>query len=516
MKKNRSALPLVLLILDGWGINRQKVGNAILLAKTPNLDKLMATSHVGQLQASGLAVGLPAGQAGNSEAGHLNIGAGRIVESDALRINRDIKNGTFFKHSAFISAVNHVRKNHSALHVMALLSGPNSPHVDFNHLLAFAKFLKQQKITRPIFWHIITDGRDAGQFEAVKFLETWQAKTAGLGQVATVMGRFYAMDRKKYWARTKLAYQAMVMGRGKKASTANQAITQAYQKGQSDEFISPTVIVKNNHPVGMIDNDDAIVFLNLRSDRARQLAKPFVQPHFEKKGGFSRGRILKNTAFVALTDFGPDLDSIITAYPSLILKNTLPAALSDLRQLYIAESEKYAHVTYFINGGYAQPIDGEKRLRVASPRAKNYNLEPAMAAEKISQSIVRFLRNKKYDVMVANFANADMVGHTGDLPAAIAAVTKVDEEIGKIFTAVKKVAGTLVITADHGTAEEMIDRGSKLSRNSHTTNPVPFIIAGRGWSAKKIKNGILANIAPTILDIVGKPCPPEMTKKSLL
>ena len=505
--------PAVLLILDGWGVSRKKIGNAIATADTPVFNHLLKTYPSTTLGASGRDVGLPAKQAGNSEAGHLNIGAGRIVESDAVRIDRDIANGTFFKQAAFFEAIRHVRKQHSSLHVMALLSGDQSPHASLHHLTAFLKLARQEKV-KEVFLHLFTDGRDAPPFGAIEFLHALQRQLKNGERIASIMGRFYAMDRKKNWARTAVAYDAMVLGRGCRVTDPESAILAAYNRQETDEFIEPSVICQHGKPCGVIGDNDAVVFLNLRSDRARQLAKPFVQPHFERLGGFRRKKVLKNLRFVALTDFGPDLDSVITAYPSLTITNTLPVVMGHYRQLYVAESEKYAHVTYFINGGYDAPVAGEQRLRIPSPNVKNYRLRPAMAAPQITTAILNSLQKSRRDMIVANYSNADMLGHTGDFAAAVTAVEVIDHCLGEVYKAVKRHHGLLMITADHGTADEMLDAPSGAIITQHSTNPVPLVAIGSRHHTLT-SGGVLANVAPTLLDMIGVPLPKDMTHHSL-
>lgn len=360
-----------------------------------------------------------------------------------------------------------------------MICDASSPHSDMDHLLSLLS-LFVNKTKQKIYLHLFTDGRDSPRFAALKILNHYQKVfNSPRVQVASIMGRFYAMDRKKSWDRTKMAYEAITMGHGKVARTAEDAVSQAYNRGESDEFILPTVIVdEQNKPVGAIGDDDAVVFFNLRSDRARQLSKAFVQPNFEQKnpGSFSRPAFIKNLLFVALTDFGPDLDSILTAFPSIDLQGTLVSAMSDYRQLYIAESEKYAHVTYFFNGGYDRVLVGEKRVNIPSPSVATYDQKPAMSAREITKYVVKAINKKEYDFIVLNFANLDMVGHTGNLHAAIKAVAVVDECLGAIVKAVLKKKGTAVITADHGNIEDMINLKTGEVETEHSCNKVPLIV----------------------------------------
>ena len=506
---------MVLLILDGWGIAPPNRGNAISLAEPENFIKFWNKYPHTMLEASGKSVGLPQMQSGNSEAGHMNIGAGRIVLQDSVIISRSINEGTFFKNAAFLEAIKHVRKNNSSMHLMGLLTSRQSAHADPDHLLALLTFLRLQKIDK-VFLHLFTDGRDSPQYEAIKLLR--RLKTAFLNgeAVTSVIGRFYAMDRKKDWARTEAAYDCMTLGSKHTATHSDDAIMHSYNMGVTDEYILPTTIVDNDKkPIGLISDNDSVIFFNLRSDRARQMAKPFVQTKFEELGGFKRKKILKNLFFVAMTDFGPDLDSIATAYPSVDYKETLPVALKDYKQLYISETEKYAHVTYFINGGFADPVAGEQRIRIPSPNVKNYAETPEMSGVKLTNKIISSL--DKYNFILANFPNPDMIGHTGDLVAGIKAVKYVDQFIGKIVLEVLKRNGTVVITADHGNIEKMIDLETGEIFTEHTSNPVPFILIRKKYNKIFLKKkGILGDIAPTVLDLQNIKKPSLMRGKSLI
>ncbi|MBP9802236.1 2,3-bisphosphoglycerate-independent phosphoglycerate mutase [Patescibacteria group bacterium] len=515
--KNKITAPLVLAILDGWGIWKETEGNAIALAKTPVMDSLYKKYSNTLINASGKYVGLPDGQPGNSEAGHMNIGAGRIIEQDAITISKSINNGTFFKNPAFFQATKHVAQYKSDIHLMGLLSDGSSPHADNDHLLSLLSFFVN-KTKANIYLHLFTDGRDSPQFAALKVLEKYKNIFERQRiQVATVMGRFYAMDRKKSWSRTELAFKALVNGQGIKVNSAAEGVSQAYNRGESDEFIKPTVVLKNKRPVATIKDKDAVVFFNLRSDRARQLAKAFVQAEFEKKNpnSFKRGHVFKNLLFVALTDFGPDLDSILTAFPGIDLPETLPMALKDLRQLYLAETEKYAHVTYFFNGGYDHIVAGEERVNIPSKDVDSYAQTPAMSTQELASYVSKVVTEKKFDFICVNFASPDMVGHTGDLQAGIKAVEVVDRELGKLIQVVSQAKGTVIVTADHGNIEEMIDLKTKEVDTEHSTNLVPFIIVNKN-KYTLVKNGALANIAPTILDILQIEKPKLMSAKSLI
>lgn len=528
---NTNRLPLVLIILDGWGLSKHEKGNAIALAKTPVIDGLSKKYPHIELEASSNDVGLPIGLPGNSEAGHMNIGAGRVVEQDAVIISKSINNGTFFKNPAFLQAAKQANEHQSNIHLMGLLSDGSSPHSDDDHLLALISFFIN-KTKQKIYLHLFTDGRDSPKFAALKTLGQYQGVFNNQRvRVASIMGRFYAMDRKKSWDRTKLAYEALVLGQGQLVKSGIEAVNQAYNKGQSDEFVTPSVIMKDYKPIGPIADNDSLVFFNLRSDRARQLAKVFGQSDFEKKnpGSFKRVQMPQNLMFVALTDFGPDLDNVITAYPGIDLLDTLVTSLRELRQLYIAETEKYAHVTYFFNGGYDHPVVGETRVNIKSKDVDSYDQQPAMSTREIATYVKKVIMEDKFDFVTVNFASPDMIGHTGNLKAAITAVEIVDTAVGEIVKTVLSKNGTVVITADHGNVEEMINLKTGEIDTEHSTFPVPFIMVGDNCECQLNKQGEakhchcrlkaggkLANIAPTILDILNIKQPKLMTAKSLM
>ena len=518
MKNNKKKRPVLLIILDGWGLSNKINGNAITLAATPYFDSFLENYAYSTLNASGQYVGLPKGQAGNSEAGHMNISAGFVVEQDASIINRSIDQGTFFKNQVFIEASKHVIKYKSDLHLIGLLSENSSPHASKEHIKALVNlFLRQTK--QKIYLHFFTDGRDSSVFSALKvlpsILNNFDKKRVKL---ASIIGRFYAMDRKNSWSRTKLAYEALVLGKSITARNGLEAINQAYNRGESDEFILPTVITHQGKPLGTINDNDAVVFFNLRSDRARQLTKALVQKNFNKRNpnSFKRIRKIKNLFFVALTDFGRDLDNVLTAFPSIDIPHTLVDVLSDRRQLYIAEREKYAHVTYFFNGGYDRATRGEKRLFLPSPDVVSYNLAPAMSLPLLTTKVINFIKNDQYDFITLNVANPDMVGHSGDLEASIKAVEEVDKCLGALVKVINKKKGFTIITADHGNIEEMIDHETGEVRTMHSTNLVPFIIVDKYQKYKLKKKGKLANIAPTILEILKINKPKSMKAKSLI
>lgn len=490
--------PIVLIIMDGWGIAKANKGNAVALAKTPNLDKLYKTYPNTTLQAHGRCVGLPMKQDGNSEAGHMNLGAGRSVDQDAVKINRAINTGIFAKNPAFLEAVGHVQENKSKLHLMGLLTGEMSAHAFPDHLYVLMAFAQKHKI-QPIYLHLFTDGRDSAQHQALILIKELQ-KTFKNGEIiASIMGRYYAMERNKRWPITKKAYELLTEGKGLKADNSEEAIVAAYNREETDEFIKPTLLDKN----GLIEDNDAVIYFNLRSDRARQLSKAFVQKRFKQKnkGAFKRQKHLKNLRFIAMTDFGPDLDHILAAFPSEDIKQTLPMLLKNKKQLYLAESEKYAHVTYFFNGGYADPVNGEERIMIPSPDCEHYDKKPEMSAPKITKALIENIKNNIYDFYCVNYANPDMVAHTGNLKAGIKACECVDKQIGQVVKEVLKKKGVVLITADHGNAEEMVNLKTGEIDTKHSTNPVPLIITDRNIELNKSKNNCLGHIAPSILKL---------------
>jgi 2,3-bisphosphoglycerate-independent phosphoglycerate mutase len=524
MQKLTISKPTILVILDGWGIDKPNRGNAITLSKTPRLDALLKSYPNTLLGASGRFVGLPNEQDGNSEAGHMNLGAGRIAEQDAVRISRNIANGTFFKNPAFLEAANHAKENGGNVHLMGMLGNNMTAHSDPDHLLALIAFLKKEGVKR-INLHLFTDGRDSPKYAAIKLMRQLEKTFTGVETINTVMGRFYAMDRKKAWQRTEMAYNVLVEGGCDDAEcrwslNPEEAITEAYNRGESDEFIQPYIIGRPGKPHPRIADGDSVIFFNLRSDRARQLAKAFVQPNFNElnPGSFKRRVVFKNLCFVAMTDFGPDLDSILSAFPSPDLVGTLPMQLKERSQLYIAETEKYAHVTYFFNGGYSDPVAGEARILIPSPDVKSYDQTPEMSSKGLVGEVVSNLKKKKIDFTTLNFAAPDMIGHTGNLEAAIKCCEAVDGYVGKLVEAYQKVGGTLLITADHGNIERMINLQTGEIDTEHTTNPVPFILVNQELrnKAKLRSDGVLGDVAPTLLDLFGLPQPKAMSRKSLL
>ncbi|MEK7159812.1 MAG: 2,3-bisphosphoglycerate-independent phosphoglycerate mutase [Patescibacteria group bacterium] len=510
--------PVVLLILDGWGIAPPNRGNAIELAKKPNFDRLWEKFPHTTLKAHGHFVGLPDEQVGNSEAGHINIGAGRCIEQDSTIISESISDGRFKKNLAFREVFEYVKKNKSGLHLLGLVSDGDSPHSSLDHLYELVNLAYNQGL-RKIYLHLITDGRDSAQFSALNIVDTVLKNVYGKATIASLIGRFYAMDRAKNWERTEAAYDCLVGTGGDCFADYRDAILHAYNQKITDEFIFPAIICKDKKHSGSsrVKDNDAIIFYNLRSDRARQLTKCFVQNDFNKKNkkAFKRSRVLKNTLFCAFTDFGPDLDHILTAFPCSDIENTLPSVLSKRKQVYIAETEKYAHVTYFINGGFADPVNGEERLRIASPKVRSYDLKPEMSVYAVTDSVLKYIE-KDFNFITVNFANPDMVGHTGNLEATVKAIEHVDACIGKISQAVMKKNGCLIITADHGNAEKKIDLETNEIWAQHTTNPVPFILADESRKGVKLKTGSLGNIAPTIYEIMNQTHLPRQLFKSLI
>ncbi len=507
----------VLIIIDGWGISRKEnTLDPIVPENAPNYFNFLKKYPHTELEASGEAVGLFKGQEGNSEAGHINLGAGRVVEQDAVYVSRSIKDGTFYKNNAFHQALHHVKKYKTAVHLMGLLSNHNSAHSCPEHLFALMELMRREKISK-VYLHLFTDGRDSAQHDAVRHLEKLREHMKGNEKIATVMGRLYGMDRNKNWKRIKSAYEAMVLSKGDTANGAEDALLKAYNRGETDEFVRPTVILENKKPVATIKNNDAIFFFNLRSDRAREITKTLVQPDFEKvnPGAFKRIGMPQNTRFVALTDFGPDLPGVFTAFPSRDVQNSLVQVLCPRKQMYVAESEKFAHITYFFNGGYAQHFCDEDWVKVPTPLAENYENMPYMNAEGVADKVIEGIKSGKYEFIACNFANADMVGHTGNFKAAQEAVKCIDTQIGRVVEALNNAKGQGIITADHGNVEEMLNIKTGGVDTEHSVNPVPCIIIGT--NAKKAhKGGKLADVAPTLLKMMKIDKPNEMTGKSLI
>ncbi|HLZ81108.1 MAG TPA: 2,3-bisphosphoglycerate-independent phosphoglycerate mutase [Ktedonobacteraceae bacterium] len=515
--------PFVLIILDGWGINPRKEGNAIALARTPNIDKLARDWPHTAVRTSGEAVGLPEGQMGNSEVGHQNIGAGKRVLQDYTRVSEAIRDGSFYQNPAFLKAVEHVKQHSSQLHICGLL-GDGGVHAHETHLEALLRLAHMHTIER-VYIHAFTDGRDSSPTGGVEFMRLLQARAGEIGgehvaKVATVSGRYYAMDRDNRWDRTGMAYLAMTRAEGLRANSALEAIQQSYDKNVTDEFILPTVIMEDNHPVATVKAGDAIIHYNFRPDRARQLTKAFVlkelPPQAQEK--FDRGPRLKDLVYVMMTEYEAGLEAEV-AYRADEVDMPLARVISDagLRQFHTAETEKYAHVTYFINGRRETPFPGEERVLVPSPKVPTYDLQPEMSAAGITDTAVEHIRSGNYDLVIMNYANADMVGHTGVIEAAIKGVEAVDMGVGRVVEAALSVGGGLLITADHGNAEQLIDYTTGKPFTAHTTNPVPlYLVVPQLAHATLRSDGILADVAPTVLQVIGIKQPKDMTGSSLI
>ena len=510
-----SKKPTVLMILDGYGLNDKKEGNAVYLAKTPVMDKLMAEYPFVKGNASGLAVGLPDGQMGNSEVGHMNMGAGRIVYQELTRITKEIQDGDFFKNEALLAAMKNAKENNSAVHFMGLLSD-GGVHSHNTHLYGLLEMAKREGVEK-VYVHCFLDGRDTPPASGKEFVEALEAemKKIGVGEIATVSGRYYAMDRDNRWDRVELAYNALTSGEGVKGTDAPAAVQASYDNDKTDEFVLPTVIEKDGQPTGVVSDKDSVVFFNFRPDRAREITRAFCADEFT---GFERKGGKLPLTYVCFKDYDESIPNKIIAFKKQEIKNTLGEylAANGLKQLRTAETEKYAHVTFFFNGGVEEPNKDEDRVLVKSPAVATYDLQPEMSAPEVSEKLNAAIRSGKYDVIIINFANPDMVGHTGVIPAAVKAVETVDQCVGTAVEAIKEVDGVLFICADHGNAEQMIDYKTKAPHTAHTTNPVPFILVNYDDSVKLREGGCLADIAPTLLEIMGLPQPAEMTGKSLI
>ena len=501
----------MLMILDGFGKNPNKEGNAIEIAKTPNIDRLMKENPTTTIYTSGLHVGLPEGQMGNSEVGHTNIGAGRIVYQELTRITKSIEDGDFFSNEELCKAIENCKKNNSKLHIMGLLSD-GGVHSHQRHLFAVLELAKRKGF-EDVYVHCFLDGRDTPPASAENYILKLEEKMKekGVGKIATLSGRFYAMDRDKRWQRIKKAYDAMVNGEGIKATSAVMAIEASYQKEVFDEFVEPTVIYSGDKPIATIENNDSVIFFNFRPDRAREITRTIVDKDFNE---FETKDL--NVYFVCFTQYDETMPNVKIAFKPTNLKNTFGEYISNkgLKQLRIAETEKYAHVTFFFNGGNENQYEGEDRILVPSPKVETYDLKPEMSAYEVTAKVVEQIESEKYNSIILNFANPDMVGHTGNLEAAVKAVETIDECVGKIIDAINKVNGVILITADHGNVEQMIDYKTGEPHTAHTTNPVPLILVGMG--DVKLKEGRLADLAPTMLDIMKIEKPEEMTGESLI
>ena len=507
--------PLMLMILDGWGINPSPDNNAVALAATPNLDRLLADFPATTIRTSGMAVGLPDGQMGNSEVGHLNLGAGRIVYQDLTRISKSILDGDFFTNPVFLDCIAKVKGNGGRLHLAGLLSD-GGVHSHNTHLYALLELARHQGVA-DVFVHCLLDGRDTPPQSGTDYLAQLEAEITriGTGRIATVMGRFYAMDRDNRWERVQKAYDAMVLGQGEQRASAREAIEQSYAAGVHDEFVLPAVICQGGQPVATINDNDAVIFFNFRSDRAREITRALT---FQQFDGFKRARVPQLSAYVCMTEYDITFPLPI-AYAQEELTNILGSVLSaaGMQQLRIAETEKYAHVTFFFNGGVEAPFPGEDRTLIPSPKeVATYDQKPEMSAYLVTEELLTRLGQDRYDVIILNFANCDMVGHTGMLSAAVKAVEAVDNCVGRVTEKMRSLGGTVLITADHGNAEQMADENGE-PHTAHTCNPVRLILVDDTRRDTILKEGgKLADIAPTMLKLLGLPQPKEMTGESLL
>ena len=509
-----SKKPTVLMILDGYGLNKNCEHNAVCEGKTPVMDQLMSQCPYVEGQASGLAVGLPEGQMGNSEVGHLNMGAGRIVYQELTRITKAIEDGDFFENPELLAAVENVKKNDSSLHMFGLLSD-GGVHSHITHLFGLLELAKRQGLKK-VYVHCFLDGRDTPPASGKGYIEELQKKMdeLGVGEIGVVSGRYYAMDRDNRWDRVELAYKALTKGEGVKGTAAAEAVQASYDDGKTDEFVLPTVIEKDGKPVAMIQDNDSVIFFNFRPDRAREITRAFCDPEFK---GFEREKKL-NLTYVCFTDYDETIPGKLVAFKKEEIKNTFGEYLAahNMTQARIAETEKYAHVTFFFNGGVEEPNPGEDRILVKSPKVATYDLQPEMSAPQVCDKLVEAIKSGKYDVIIINFANPDMVGHTGVESAAIKAIETVDACVGRAVDAIKEVDGQMFICADHGNAEQLVDYETGEPFTAHTTNPVPFILVNADPSYTLREGGKLADIVPTLIELMGMEQPKEMTGTSLL
>ena len=506
--------PTVLLILDGYGLSEQTEHNAIALADTPVMDRLMEEYPFAKGNASGLAVGLPEGQMGSSEVGHLNMGAGRIVYQDLVRITKEIESGSFFENEALLKAMDNAKENGTSLHIFGLLSDGGVHSHNF-HLYALLELAKRRGLNK-VYVHCFTDGRDTPPESGKDYILALQDEMdrIGCGRIATVAGRYYAMDRDNHWDRIEKAYRAITLGEGETADSAMEAVTQSYAKGETDEFILPTVVMENGAPTAVVGDGDSVVFYNFRSDRAKEMTRVFCCEAFD---GFDRGP-RKQVTYVCFTDYDATIPNKEVAFEKEEMVNTFGEwlAANGLKQARIAETEKYAHVTSFFNGGKEAPNEGEDRFLIPSPQVATYDLQPEMSAQAVCDTLIDKIRSGEYDVIVANFANSDMVGHTGVEKAAVEAVECLDECIGRVVETIREVDGQLFICADHGNAEVMVNEETGEPWTAHTSNPVPFILVNYDPAYCLREGGCLADIAPTLIEMMGMEKPAEMTGKSLL
>jgi len=507
--------PTALIILDGWGYREDARGNAVALADTPVLDRLVSEHPHTLIQTSGLSVGLPEGQMGNSEVGHMNIGAGRTVYQSLTRITKSIDDGDFFENTVLKEAADNAAGPGRSLHLMGLVS-PGGVHSHTDHMLAIVKLAKMHGV-KNVFIHAFLDGRDTPPRSAEGYLAELEEdlKNIGLGEIVMISGRYYAMDRDNRWERVQLAYDALTLGLGLTAGSPAEAIEEAYARGEDDEFVKPTVITRGSNGPVTIKDGDSVVFFNFRADRAREITKAFIEPSFD---GFKRERVYSNLYYVTMTEYDAEFSRVHIAFPPESINNTLGEYLGTLglKQLRIAETEKYAHVTFFFNGGIEEPWAGEDRVLIPSPKVATYDLKPEMSAYEVADRAAAEIRSGKYDVVILNYANMDMVGHTGRLDAAIKAVSAVDDCVGKVAGAILESGGQFLLTADHGNSEEQLDEKNE-PMTAHTTNPVRLILVRDGDEGLGLADGgTLADLAPTLLDMMELPLPPEMTGHTLL
>ncbi|MBP3597044.1 MAG: 2,3-bisphosphoglycerate-independent phosphoglycerate mutase [Clostridia bacterium] len=501
----------MLMILDGYGVNEMPEGNAVKIANTPHLDEYLKKNPNTILHTSGIDVGLPEGQMGNSEVGHTNIGAGRIIYQDLAKITKSIEDGDFFSVPEFVNAIENCKTNNSKLHIIGLCSD-GGVHSHIRHLYGLLELAKRKDF-EDVYVHCFMDGRDTPPASGESYITELENKMLekGIGKIASITGRFYAMDRDQRWERVKKAYDAIVKGEGEKATSATIAIEESYQKELFDEFVKPTVICNTNgEPLATIGENDSVIFINFRPDRAREITRAIVDPDFN---GFERNYF--KTYFVCMTPYDETMPNVEIAFRKEEIRNTIGEIVSKngLKQLRIAETEKYAHVTFFFNGGEEKQYEGEDRILVPSPKVETYDMKPEMSAYEVTDKVVEAIESEKYDMIILNYANPDMVGHTGSLEAAVKALEAIDVCVDKVVKAINKIGGTLLITADHGNSEQMVDQKTGEPYTAHTTNPVPLALIGLN---KKLKEGRLADLAPTMLEIMGIEKPSEMTGESLL
>jgi 2,3-bisphosphoglycerate-independent phosphoglycerate mutase len=505
--------PVIFIILDGYGLNAKTEGNAIAAANKPNLDRFFSQYPNTKINCSGMDVGLPTGQMGNSEVGHTNIGAGRIVYQELTRITKSIEDGSFFEKKEFLGAIENCKKHGTKLHLFGLLSD-GGVHSHNTHLYALLELAARHEF-KEVYIHTFFDGRDVPPDSALKYVEELEdkLKSIGVGKIASIMGRYYAMDRDNRWERVKQAYDAMALGKGLYAESAVEGVKESYSRGEYDEFVKPVVIVNDGKALATIDKNDSVIFFNFRPDRAREITRSFVDEDFD---GFERPKGFFPLYYVCMTEYDKTMPNVVVAFIPDILKNTFGEYISKLgyKQLRIAETEKYAHVTFFFNGGVEKMYPGEDRVLIPSPQIATYDLKPEMSAFEVTDEIIKRIDSEIYDVIVLNFANCDMVGHTGIYSAAKSAVEAIDKCLGKIIPKVIEKGGVALITADHGNAEQMVDYQTGANFTAHTTNPVPLICIG--LNKIELKKGRLADLAPTILDIMGLEKPEEMTGESLI